>query len=105
MAKTWKDRLAKETSKLEKKLRKLSSFIGEEDGAFDALPQIDRSLLIIQNTAMATYANVLRTRMEIHDIDDCECEEIDTSNIKVGSIEDFVNDLLTSAKEEDGRNS
>ncbi len=65
MAKTWKDRLAKEEKKLNKKVDKLAAFI-EDDGVFDALKESDRDLLMAQHATMVAYLNILTIRMKKH---------------------------------------
>lgn len=59
---SFKDRLLSEKLELGTRLNKLYKFIGTDK--FYTLPQIQRSLLIIQLSAMDTYLKCLNERLE-----------------------------------------
>ncbi len=59
------DRMKTELEELTVKMNALQDFIGDEDGIVNTLPAIEQRLLISQVTAMATYANILGTRLSL----------------------------------------
>jgi ubiquitin-protein ligase len=65
MKKTWKQRLKKEYSKLDKKTNALLDFIEGGHGDFDSKGEIDRDLLMAQYSSMVTYLNILEIRMKM----------------------------------------
>ncbi len=123
--KTWKDRLVKEQSKLNKKIDKLYRFLEEEGEDYKKLLVLDQDLLMTQHAAMVAYLNVLDIRLKrlkesaanklaSKIILDKIISKLDTSEKKVegpfSSMEDLVHHLrkkteAKEAKEEDGRNS
>ncbi len=112
MAKTWKQRLVKESAKLNTKIVELDSYISGNHGEFSELKEPDRDLLMVQHATMAAYSNVLEMRMKRYKLspleDECdECEE------KREEINDMFKEIFENIsikldeieKEEDGRNS
>ena len=61
--KTFDTRAEKELEKLNKKIHRLDDFINST--LIDELPQIQQDLLMSQVTAMATYSNILGTRLSL----------------------------------------
>jgi len=60
---TAKERVEIELKELDEKLTKLDSFVGTE--MFKKLSEQQKRLLQIQACAMATYSNILVTRLEL----------------------------------------
>ena len=66
--KAYQKRLIKERNKLNKKLRKLVDFLESEE--FTELPEETSLLLVTQSTIMASYVNILNTRIYKEGIED-----------------------------------
>ncbi len=110
MAKTWKQRLVKESKKLDKKLCELTSFIEGEHGEFDKLREVKRDLLITQHSAMTTYSNILEMRMRVEGLTDVEeCDECDEARDELKkafkNLFENMHVEMDKVKDEDGRNS
>ena len=103
MAKTWKDRLAKEEKKLNKKVDKLAAFI-EDDGVFDALKESDRDLLMAQHATMVAYLNILTIRMKKHKLMPTE-KSMKSIEEAVNIFDEISLEIDEIKEEEDGRNS
>ena len=68
--------LTAEHEALAEKYDRLTAFICEPAGAFDALPLVERMLLHRQHRAMEEYKNVLWQRVQIaHAHDQSVCQE------------------------------
>jgi|LGVF01.1.fsa_nt_gb hypothetical protein len=61
--KTYITRAEKELKKLDEKIFRLDDFINST--LVDELPPIQQDLLLSQLTAMATYSNILGTRLSL----------------------------------------
>ncbi len=98
MKKTWQERLIKESDKLEKKLDKLTIFIGgKKDSPFYKLNEAERDILVAQHSAMHVYRNILDIRLKREGLKDC-IDDTTTSKGHKGffeSFNDFIEEELT----------
>lgn len=100
MAKTWKDRLVKESDKLDKRLNELTSFVAGTHGEFEKLPEPDRDLLMTQQAIMTAYFNVLILRMKRLGL--MECEDCGKKKEKMVNIFEMIDGLVENNKKPQG---
>jgi len=70
--KPYQKRLLKERDKLSKRLGKLVTFI--ESDEYKTLMEYEAYLLMTQSTIMASYVNILNTRIKMENIEEEENE-------------------------------
>ena len=98
MAKTWKDRLAKESKKLRERTNKLTSYIENEDSGFRELDEADKDLLITQHATMVAYENILAMRMKRAGILKTKCRK--KNKIEAADFDEFL-DMLSNLDKPD----